>query len=523
MRLRRRRWRDCPQRRRADRRRAGGTVLRSDRAAHGDREGERTPYAPSAVRRVVRHVPAYPLGGAPDEARKARAAGSGRFGSLSRRDLPAGARAGPRHPRRVPAVPGSQLTDQSDLGRLASDLFEYEDVRVLLLSATPYKMYTLSAEAKDENHYEDFVRTFKFLQPDPGEIAAFESLLDEFRRELFRLGRGSLDRLLTLKRDIEGRLRSAAVRTERLAVTQDRDGMLREAPRDGLRLSARDVASYPSLRKVAAALEAGDVLEFWKSAPYLLNFMENYQSEACFPDAARSADERGRSRGAPADAPDLLLPWKEIAAYGVVDPGHAGLRKLVTDTVDSGMWRLLWVPPSLPYYQLSGPFAEPAAERFTKRLVFSAWHVVPKAITCLLSYEAERAVMRSFESDPKNTPDERKRPPAAPPHRPVRRAACRSCLCSGWSIQAPTLAAARRPARPGTRREASGTPSTLEQREGRVHRFKGHAVRKNLATKFRLGRRVCDRRPVGRAFSRRVSRNAEPGCSDLVPFCGVPA
>src|SRR5439155_19245145 len=72
-------------------------------------------------------------------------------------------------------------------------------------------------------------------------------------------------------------------------------------------------------------------------------------------------------------------------------------------------WKLLWVPPSLPYYRPAGAFAEPAAERFTKRLVFSAWHVVPKTIACLLSYEAEREMMRSFESDPKNTPDERKR------------------------------------------------------------------------------------------------------------------
>jgi len=299
------------------------------------------------------------------------------------------------------------LTDQSELGQLASDLFEYDDVRVLLLSATPYKMYTLAAESHDDNHYADFLRTLNFLQP--AETGGFEGVLDDFRRELFRIGRGSLERLLALKCDLERRLRKAVVRTERLAVTHDRDGMLREVPRAGLTLTARDVATYPKLRRVAEALEAGEVLEFWKSAPFLLNFMENYEIKRAFWDALEVATSEEQLAGVLSKAPELLLPWKEVAAYQAVDPGHAGLRKLATDTVGTGAWRLLWVPPALPYYRVSGPFAAPGADRFTKRLVFSAWHVVPKTIACLLSYEAERAMMRSLEAEPKNTPEERKR------------------------------------------------------------------------------------------------------------------
>jgi hypothetical protein len=42
-------------------------------------------------------------------------------------------------------------------------LFDQDDARVLLLSATPYKPYTLAEEAeKGEDHYRDFFKTLNF-------------------------------------------------------------------------------------------------------------------------------------------------------------------------------------------------------------------------------------------------------------------------------------------------------------------------------------------------------------------------
>ena len=49
----------------------------------------------------------------------------------------------------------------------------------------------------------------------------------------------------------------------------------------------------------------------------------------------------------------------------------------------------------MPYYETSGAYADPPLRDFTKRLIFSAWSVVPKAIAAMLSYEAER---RSIEA-----------------------------------------------------------------------------------------------------------------------------
>ena len=44
----------------------------------------------------------------------------------------------------------------------------------------------------------------------------------------------------------------------------------------------------------------------------------------------------------------------------------------------------------MPYYEPSGPFAKPELKRVTKRLVFSVWRMVPKAVASMVSYEAER-------------------------------------------------------------------------------------------------------------------------------------
>jgi hypothetical protein len=59
------------------------------------------------------------------------------------------------------------------------------------------------------------------------------------------------------------------------------------------------------------------------------------------------------------------------------------------------MWRLLWIPPALSYYSLAGPFAAANLAGVTKQLVFSAWHMVPRAVATLVSYEAERRMMRA--------------------------------------------------------------------------------------------------------------------------------
>ena len=54
------------------------------------------------------------------------------------------------------------LAQDNPAGELAHHLFEYDAAKVLLLSATPYKPFTLAGEG-EEDHARDLFRTLDFL------------------------------------------------------------------------------------------------------------------------------------------------------------------------------------------------------------------------------------------------------------------------------------------------------------------------------------------------------------------------
>jgi hypothetical protein len=208
------------------------------------------------------------------------------------------------------------LDDEDPVSRLAHGLFNYADehsaARVVLLSATPYKMYTQAHESAEDDHYADFLRTLRFLEtglPDAGRV---EDTFREYRRELFRLENGrDMRRLRELKQSLEADLRRVMVRTERLAASANRDGMLKEVPSSNVELEARDLLGYVSLQGVARTLSQGDVLEYWKSAPYLLNFMDSYKLKKAFQDTIEVSG--GDLAGLLSREDDLLLPWDDVS------------------------------------------------------------------------------------------------------------------------------------------------------------------------------------------------------------------
>lgn len=295
---------------------------------------------------------------------------------------------------------------------LAKDLFNYEDertkARTLLVSATPYKMYTVSDERERDDHYADFLRTLTFLVNDEQRSGHFERLLTEFRFELLSGASKNRARLLEIKNELEAELRRVMVRTERLAVSAERNGMLKQVAPDSMPLEPSDIESYVAVHHVSRHLEHHNPLEYWKSAPYLFNFMEDYQLKRDFDEALE--DER-----APGIATILrrsgtaLLDCSAIREYRELDPQNARLRHLLNDTLGRRAWKLLWVPPSLAYYAPEGPYADPSLSGFTKRLVFSSWNVVPRVIASVASYEAERLMIKSSDATARNTPEERKK------------------------------------------------------------------------------------------------------------------
>jgi hypothetical protein len=299
------------------------------------------------------------------------------------------------------------LLDGTDAAsELAKGLFEWGDAKTLLLSATPYKMYTLSHE-EDDDHYADFLRTLDFLEFGTEQAETPQATLGEYRKALFRIDVDGVENANSAKQRLQSRLKRTTVRTEKLAATEDRNGMLVEVPPDSLRLDTRDLESYLSMRRILDASGVGDAIEYWKSAPYLLNFMDGYILKRRVNDALDAGGEE--LAGAMHSGRGALLSQSEVTEYGRIDPANARLRSLITDVVDGGGWKLLWVPPSQPYYALEGAFADSAARHFTKRLVFSSWRVVPKVIAAMVSYEAERRMIRALSPRARNSPEARKR------------------------------------------------------------------------------------------------------------------
>ena len=293
---------------------------------------------------------------------------------------------------------------------------------MLLLSATPYKMYTLPDEPEGDDHYRDFIRTVRFLANDE-RAHIVERELRTMRESLF--SGGDHARAVEAKARVERELRRVMCRTERLSSTQNRDGMLDQRDMDEVRLAAEDLRSWQTFDDVARHVDRHDVFEYWRSTPYPLNLMDrnSYLVRTKFQEAAERNDPtlvtmlRG-GRG--------LLDWEDIHRYRQIDPGNAKLRGLVDDVLDRGAWQLAWLPPSLPYYEMAGAYAEPQLASFTKRLIFSAWSVVPKAIAVMVSYEAERRAIEAAKHDRPSLRRSSHYSPTPVPHerRPSGRHAC---------------------------------------------------------------------------------------------------
>ena len=278
-----------------------------------------------------------------------------------------------------------QLFDaEDDAGALARAMFEYEDVATLLLSATPYKMYTAAGD--DEDHYRDFIDTVDFLLDDEVSTRRLTNDLRGFRTHLLQLSHDTFDDAVAAKEAVEATLRRVMARTERLSVSQHGEQMITDRHPPALELRAKDATSFVAMDRLGQQLQERGARQYWEATPYPLSFLDGYKF-------SQAAEERLKADGGSIDATivnALRWPLEDVDAYRRTDPSNARMRSLETDTINAGMWRLLWLPPSLPYHHLGGPYEELGREHVTKRLVFSSWAVVPKAIASYLSYEAER-------------------------------------------------------------------------------------------------------------------------------------
>lgn len=277
------------------------------------------------------------------------------------------------------------LTGDDEASELAKKFFQQDGVRILLLSATPYKMFTLDGE-KGDDHYPDFINTLRFLyNNDENRLDEVEQLLSAMRRKLVCPDSGGQS-AGEIKTALEKALLSVMCRTERVRSTEKHNAMLTRTP-IYVQLRPEDLHAAKAVYELAEQVGAGDQMEYWKSVPWLCFFMRDYElGKKLNRKLAGSVSERGPVFQILEKQSRVL--FETLENYGPLEAGNPRMRELFAETLDKDMWKLLWMPPSMPYMRPSGAYA--GKEQLTKLLVFSAWNAVPNAVSALCSWEAER-------------------------------------------------------------------------------------------------------------------------------------
>lgn len=302
--------------------------------------------------------------------------------------------------------------NEDEESKIARRVFQQDQSKVLLLSATPFKAFTGDLDhANGEDHFRDFRTVFSFLTGSDG------NLLEEYERH-----RGALySQLLNLKpgtpvptvhrERLEVILRRVMCRTERHSVSADPNEMILDRWKDDrLAFDEGDVRNFIAADQLALALiradkqgrrAIGTPVEYCKSAPYPFSFLDGYILKKQLEDLKIIPDVRKvlrSNRDAWLDMNQINLYQLRIGGQRTDGPccTHARLAQLVDAALGKHGDRMLWIPPSLPYYPLEGAFKESGG--FSKTLVFSSWVMVPRMISTLLSYEVERRTIGNPET-----------------------------------------------------------------------------------------------------------------------------
>lgn len=295
-------------------------------------------------------------------------------------------------------------TEQQTIARAV--LHEKIHVCTLLLSATPFKALShVDEEDIQQAHVHELEQLIGFLSGEnSGIINQYRKLREELLIQLLELPAspvrsGSVSDYA--KRQVEEILRPMICRTERTQISGDSEQAVVPYNETCNDISSHEINSYAALdvveqavRKVVPNSGGADVMQYSKSAPWCLSFLGDYQM--------RRHIERYRDmpemKVALKQARNAWLPRSSFDKYQidlVKHAPHAKLRTLVRTVMGNNSERMLWMPPSLPYYRSEGPFAD--NENFTKTLLFSSLVLVPRALSSLISYEAERRLLARRE------------------------------------------------------------------------------------------------------------------------------
>ena len=273
----------------------------------------------------------------------------------------------------------------TESGMLSQKFLHDSTVKVLLLSATPYKPYTTLEELAlgEEGHYKEFTDVMDFLLYDSVRRTRFHHVWSDYSHRLSELKTDDFTALIASKNDAECAMYQCVCRTERLT-----DSLIdRSKACEMESVSDGDISSYLELQALMDRLGLGRFpIDYVKSAPYLMSFM-NYKvkDQIC-----RRLEDDGDCKDT-LSSQTMLLRRSRINRYEKIPCNNARLQLLFDEAFGqgrNGAELMLWIPADRPYYKTDNVFSRNAG--YSKTLVFSSWEMVPRMIAGLTSYEAER-------------------------------------------------------------------------------------------------------------------------------------
>ena len=276
----------------------------------------------------------------------------------------------------------------SEMGKLTSKFFNSDDVRILMLSATPYKMYSTLDEIDEEEidaHFSEFFDVLDFLNVCPKERIKFRDVWNNYSIKLkeFEMDKTSF---ILAKTKAENALFKNICRTERITENNLSDIIDDSDVKNSLNVLEEDILSYIEIQKLLDEIGLGInvPIDYVKSSPYLMSFMKNYKLKR----RIEKYFEKYPENISKMKKDTFWLNEDDIDNYNEISYNNARLNHLMGYVLKNNASKLLWVPPSKPYYPLEGVFK--GINDFSKTLIFSSWEMVPRMISSMVSYEIER-------------------------------------------------------------------------------------------------------------------------------------
>lgn len=286
---------------------------------------------------------------------------------------------------------------ESETGMLANKFFHARDVRMLLLSATPYKMYSTPEEIDEtriDEHYTEFLSVMNFLNEDPDAENHFLTVWRDYSIRLKELTIGDTT-ILSAKDAAEDAMYQTVCRTERISASENADIIDDTDVAIPLEVLEQDIRSYVQAQQLLDEIGANYhvPVDYIKSTPYLMSFMRDYQLKRNVEKYFKAHPEEIRK----IKKDSFWLKRIQLDRYDRIPNNNARLERVMDKVLQRGVEKLLWMPPSKPYYEMEGVYKNTAFS--SKTLIFSAWEMVPRMLASLISYEAERRTVGKLARD----------------------------------------------------------------------------------------------------------------------------